>query len=250
VLKTVPLAVSDGTGGAVVTWQAFTVHLNMYAQHVTALGAVDPAWPADGRALSLTERQQDHGAIASDGAGGAIVAWEDSFDIVAQHVLASGALDSAYPDTGRPVCNLSSQQAGPAVVATGGGGAIVTWADSRNAPTTGVDLFALEVLAAGTVSVPATVPPTVTFARPSPNPASGIATLSFTLPRAGGVRLAIYDIAGRRVRELASGATPAGEHAIRWDLRDDAGHAVGAGLYFARLETEGLTFTKKLTALR
>src|SRR5260221_220474 len=50
VLETRPIAVSDGAGGAVVTWQGFTVHLNMYAQHVKATGVVDPAWAPGGRA--------------------------------------------------------------------------------------------------------------------------------------------------------------------------------------------------------
>src|SRR5437773_618426 len=85
-----PLAVSDGAGGAIVNWQAFTVHLNMFAQHVTAAGVVDPAWPPGGRALSLAPRLQDHADIASDGVGGAVVAWEDSCDVFAQHVLATG----------------------------------------------------------------------------------------------------------------------------------------------------------------
>ncbi len=250
VLESRPLAVSDGAGGAVVTWQAFTVHLNMYAQHVTALGVVDPEWPAGGRALSLTDRNQDHGAIASDGAGGAIVAWDDSFEVVAQHVLASGALDSSYPDTGRSVSRLPSQGGEPAIVTTGGSGAIVSWTDGRNGPSSGIDIFALQVLEAGTSGVPDTSPPRITFARPHPNPSRDAVTLRYALPRGAGVRLSIYDVAGRRVRDLVSGVTPAGAHATTWDLRDDAGQRVGAGLYFARLETEGRTFTEKLTALR
>jgi hypothetical protein len=52
------------------------------------------------------------------------------------------------------------------------------------------------------------------------------------------------------VRELASGAQPAGEHAIAWDLRDQSGRAVGAGLYFARLEAAGQALTRKLATLQ
>ena len=89
----------------------------------------------------------------------------------------------------------------------------------------------------------------ITFAAPSPSPALGPVTLRFALPREARVRLAIYNIAGRRVRELASGAEPAGEHSMVWDLRDEGGRAVGAGLYFARFETEGLTFTHKFMTL-
>src|SRR5262249_51186417 len=124
-LESRPLAVPDGRGGAVVTWQALGAPLNMFAQHVTATGIVDPEWPAGGKALSPTPREESHAEIVGDGRGGAIVAWEDNFKVVAQHVLANGALDRAYPDTGRLVVGLSSQQGDVALVATPGAGAIV-----------------------------------------------------------------------------------------------------------------------------
>ena len=75
-------------------------------------------------------------------------------------------------------------------------------------------------------------------------------TLRFALQHQARVRLGIYDVGGRRVRELASGAQAAGEHALAWDLRDEAGRSVGAGLYFARLEAEGQVLTQKLATLR
>jgi hypothetical protein len=52
------------------------------------------------------------------------------------------------------------------------------------------------------------------------------------------------------LRELASGIQYAGQHALAWDLHDEAGHAVGVGLYFARLETGGRVVTQRFSALR
>jgi hypothetical protein len=52
------------------------------------------------------------------------------------------------------------------------------------------------------------------------------------------------------VRQVASGAQLAGEHSLAWDRRDDQGATVRPGLYFARLESEGRTFTHKLVAVR
>ena len=50
------------------------------------------------------------------------------------------------------------------------------------------DIYALQVLAAGTLDVPGpTAPPGVVFARPSPNPAHGAVSLRFTLPSAATV---------------------------------------------------------------
>jgi outer membrane receptor protein involved in Fe transport len=175
------------------------------------------------------------------------VAWDDSTDVVAQHVLSSGVLDPAYPDTGRQVANLPSQQGDVALVATDGAGAIVAWTDGRNGKD--VDIYAMQVLEAGTVDVFASATSDIAFLRPSPNPARGALKLRFTLSSAARVSLAIYEVTGRRVREVASGVQPAGQHAYVWDLRDQAGRAVHAGLYFARLEVEGRLLTQKLVTL-
>ncbi|MBI5709007.1 MAG: hypothetical protein HZC42_01710, partial [Candidatus Eisenbacteria bacterium] len=97
-----PTIVADGAGGAIVTWHDYRsgTSYDIYAQHVLASGAVDPAWPANGRALCTAANNQYYPTIVADGAGGAIVTWYDlrsgtNWDIYAQHVLASGAVDPA-----------------------------------------------------------------------------------------------------------------------------------------------------------
>jgi hypothetical protein len=67
-----------------------------------------------------------------------------------------------------------------------------------------------------------------------PNPAREGARLELTLAAETPIRVVVYDLAGRSVRELARGPLPAGRHEINWDLRDDAGARVGPGLYFYR----------------
>ena len=69
--------------------------------------------------------------------------------------------------------------------------------------------------------------------RPRPNPARGTATIPFTLDRASATRLLIVDVSGRVVRAVASRSLPAGAHAISWDGRDQGGHRVASGIYFA-----------------
>ena len=241
--------VSDGAGGAIVAWgDAASGHHNIRARHVLASGVVDAAWPASGAALSSAPFEETFPVIASDGAGGAVVAWQGSFDIFAQHVLASGALDAAYPVNGRAVCVLPDIQQNPAIVAAGSGGAIVTWMDRRDGIE--FDIYALQVLAAETADVGDRASGGLAFAGPGPNPARGPVTLRFTLPRGMRVRLGVYDASGRRVRELASGAQPAGEHSMAWDLRDEGGRSVSTGLYLVRLEAEGRTLTRTVVALR
>ncbi|HEU4940716.1 MAG TPA: FlgD immunoglobulin-like domain containing protein [Candidatus Eisenbacteria bacterium] len=244
-----PKPVPDGAGGVVVTWQTRDAFINLHAQHILATGVADPAWPVNGRVLAPSRSSQTSAAIVSDRAGGAVVAWQDDFDdIVAQHVLASGALDPAYPESGRVVVDLPSQQSSPALVATGGGGAIAAWSDSRNGVD--ADVFAMQVLEAGPTGVADPPAPEFAFRHPGPNPARRTTTLRFSLRREADVTLSIYDAGGRRVRELVSGAQPAGDHAIGWDLRDERGRAVGAGIYFARLEVEHRQLTRKVICLR
>jgi hypothetical protein len=221
----------------------------MFVQHIKANGALDNNWPAAGRALSNVPRLESGAEIVPDAAGGAVIAWADSGDIVAQHVLASGALDPSYPDSFRAVCNLPSEQGDLALVATSGGGAIASWTDGRNQ---NLDIFAMQVLLAGTVDVTPVTPPAIAFAPAAPNPAragTGL-TLRFTLSQPARTNLALYDATGRRVRRLlASDARPEGPQAITWDGRDDSGNQVRAGIYFARLEAEGRVAAVKFSTL-
>lgn len=243
-----PRLVADGAGGAIVTWHYFNGHWNQVAQHVRQAGVVDPAWPAEGRLLAPTGRDQVDGVAVSDDQGGAVIAWSEAGDVVAQRVLSTGALDPAYPDTGRVVCGLFTAS-GPVLAATGAGGAIAAWTDTRAAASM-PDIYAMQVLEAITTGVPESTPLPFALARPGPNPARESVTLRFSLPSEAAATLAIYDVQGRRVRALASGPRAAGPHAVSWDLRDDRGRAVASGLYFARLEAGGRTFTAKISTLR
>jgi 1,4-alpha-glucan branching enzyme len=92
---------------------------------------------------------------------------------------------------------------------------------------------------AGAVSAPA--PAVVAAARltVAPSPARGRATISWSAPRAGTARLDVMDLAGRRVATLADGPVTAGERRSVWNGADDAGRAVPAGVYFARLALDG-----------
>ena len=93
--------------------------------------------------------------------------------------------------------------------------------------------------------------PLVDFlAPPSPNPFRGSAALRFGLSRAGEVRLELFDVGGRRVRNLAEGMRSAGSHLVPWDGRDDGGRPVGAGIYFVRLVTPAGTYRSRIVSLQ
>jgi flagellar hook assembly protein FlgD len=90
----------------------------------------------------------------------------------------------------------------------------------------------------------------VTLAGASPNPFNPATEILFQLPAPTHASLAIYDVAGRMVRELASGFHEAGHHRVRWNGTDHGGRAVSSGVYFARLRASGVTQSRSLTLVR
>ena len=107
------------------------------------------------------------------------------------------------------------------------------------------------LLPGGALDVPGPGGPSVLWLGPAqPNPALSGTEFRFSLPREERITLAVYDAAGRRVRDLISSVEPAGDHMLNWDMRDDSGHAVGAGLYFVRLTAEGRTINRRFAAIR
>jgi flagellar hook assembly protein FlgD len=64
------------------------------------------------------------------------------------------------------------------------------------------------------------------------------------------VELGIYDLAGRQVRSHVSRSEEAGVHQVQWDGRDDAGHGVARGVYFARLRLGPETLHRTLVLIQ
>ena len=84
----------------------------------------------------------------------------------------------------------------------------------------------------------------------SPNPANPSVRLEFGLKSAGRANLSIYNLRGQRVATLVDEALPAGYHHREWQGRDDGGRAVASGVYAARLQVAGQTWTVRLSLVR
>lgn len=100
----------------------------------------------------------------------------------------------------------------------------------------------------------AVVPParstSLTLAAPMPNPSFATCRLAFATPRAGAVRLEVFDVLGRSVRVLADEAVEAGAHEVAWDLRDRTGARVAPGVYAARVRAGGEEVTRRIVVAR
>jgi hypothetical protein len=93
-------------------------------------------------------------------------------------------------------------------------------------------------------------PRTTGIVRTYPEPARDGLTLEWTLSRSGPVTLAVYDLAGRRVRTLTDGEEDAGLRSTRWAGDDDAGVKLAAGFYIVRLRTLDSVHSKTVRIVR
>ncbi|MBN1827354.1 MAG: T9SS type A sorting domain-containing protein [Candidatus Eisenbacteria bacterium] len=95
-----------------------------------------------------------------------------------------------------------------------------------------------------------TIPARVELRPNVPNPFNPTTEIAFSLPAATSVELAIYDVAGRMVRQLLKGEMPAGPSAVSWNGKDDSGRSVSSGVYFYRLRAAGADETRKMVLIR
>jgi hypothetical protein len=120
--------------------------------------------------------------------------------------------------------------------------------DKDDQDDTIVDEAAGGLLAAGSGDASARAIPTELQVNSHPNPLSQATTITLALPTDSRVTLEIYDIQGRMVTRLLSGAKSAGYHEVLWEGKDDYGNAVMPGVYFCRVHTEtgGPVFEKMI----
>lgn len=83
-----------------------------------------------------------------------------------------------------------------------------------------------------------------------PNPMRGSTSVSYSLPKAGHVSLAVYDVSGRHVRSLLDETRPAGASTVVWDGRNVDGTLLPGGVYFLRLTAGGESQTRKVVLTR
>lgn len=146
--QTASVGVGDGAGGVIVAWQddRSSTHVpDVYVQRLDSTGA--PRWLLDGVVIGAAPgtnglpESQGQPAIASDGAGGAIVAWHDNRnlqdDVYAQRVASHGA--PLWQTNGVPLGTAcwpgglcANRKQGVRLTTDGAGGAILAWYELRD----------------------------------------------------------------------------------------------------------------------
>ena len=118
-----------------------------------------------------------------------------------------------------------------------------SWGYGSNVAGVNVDAISTEVLSGD-------APLVTSLGRNAPNPFNPATTISFTLAERAPVELSIHDISGRLVKTLVRDIRDAGDHQATWDGTNDRGREVSSGIYLYRMNTAGMTDTKKLVLLR
>jgi len=83
-----------------------------------------------------------------------------------------------------------------------------------------------------------------------PNPFNPSTTVRYDLPEQAQVEIAIYNIAGQRVRTLVSGTQSAGRQEVVWDGCDDSGSRVSSGVYLYRMSAGDFVRSRKMMLLK
>ncbi len=254
-----PVLAGDGSGGAIIAWndKRSGAGYDVYAQRLDAAGV--GLWAADGTLVSGAAYDQAVAAIARDGAGGAVITWQDRrtdgyyYDIFAQRLDTTGI--GQWAANGVAVSTAADSQTLPAILGDGAGGAVVVWEDYRVNPSW--DIYASRIGADGTLGAPLVVGVAdgnragdLELAINGPNPSGGGSALRFALGAAASARVDLYDVRGRLVRALFNESAAVGEHVLGWDGQDAAGRPVPAGVYYARLTARGESRVARLVITR
>jgi hypothetical protein len=83
-----------------------------------------------------------------------------------------------------------------------------------------------------------------------PNPFNPSTAISFALPQASEVSLAIFNTNGQLVCKLDAGQMNAGRHSFTWDATDDRGLRVASGVYLYVIKAGEFTAQRKLVLMK
>lgn len=148
----------DGTGGAIFAWiDTRNEVTSIYSQRINGGGTV--MWDPEGEPLVDLPGGGESVELVTDGSNGAIVAWLDSragnMDVYVQRVDGSGT--GLWTANGIAVTSSDSNEAQPALVPDGSGGAILAWVDRQGGDgdiyTQRIDPYGSALWAAGGISV-------------------------------------------------------------------------------------------------
>ena len=126
--------------------------------------------------------------------------------------------------------------------------------DEPNNTVTGSGINSFESLTLGTSSLagvrPGDTPELTRLISAYPNPFGSSTTIAFELSKPLRVRIAMYDVMGRKVATLNDGMMAPGSHSVKWKGLGDDGRRLAPGVYLCQMAAGGVTQTKKVALVR
>jgi hypothetical protein len=256
-----PQLVSDGIGGAIITWEdgrngGSQGPRDIYAQRIDSNGSI--VWPLDGVAICQSAAYKLNPQLSADDSSGATILWTDSrndpqgqnLDIYAQRINASGTV--LWAINGVAVCTATLKQNLPIIINDENGGTISTWQDLRNLITGGYDIFAQRVNSDGTLGGVTDVNENISL-QPSefslnqnyPNPFNPSTTISFSIPNEEFVSLRVFNSLGEEVADLVNETKPAGNYYVSFDASE-----LTSGVYFYKISAGSVVDIKKMMLIK
>jgi len=94
--------------------------------------------------------------------------------------------------------------------------------------------------------------PGITFQTSNyPNPFNPSTTIKYSMPKAGHLKLSIYNVRGQLVKTVIDGERPAGaDQTIVWDGTNNQGSSVSSGVYFYEARTGGEVQVQKMALVK
>ena len=94
------------------------------------------------------------------------------------------------------------------------------------------------------------IPDKFVLAQNYPNPFNPNTNIEFSLSEETNVKLSVYDLTGKIIKEIVNTQMQIGNHNIVWDGTSTDGVKVGAGVYLYKLQTDNFSESKKMILLK
>jgi len=83
-----------------------------------------------------------------------------------------------------------------------------------------------------------------------PNPFNPETIIEFKVPKAGPVKLEIFNVLGQKIRTLVNANYQPGKYRVIWNGLDDSGTRVATGVYLYQLRADNALITKKMLLVK
>ncbi|MCF7809384.1 T9SS type A sorting domain-containing protein [bacterium] len=252
-----PKTVVDSDGFIWVLWECTN---DIIMQKIDPSGgAPELLFGEDGRPVIDFESLQEDFDVKTDHNGGLWVVWKDyrsmrGYDIYGIHFNPDGEFYESWSEGGNPICEtgLNKITAMAAILTEGGeSGIVVSWLDARGSGKNGYyDLYCQRVddehlSVPGSRESKTTQPSDYTIDSIYPNPFNSQTMISYTAKSDGKVKIALYDVTGRLVRQLANKKVVAGSHQLTLHAE-----TLAAGQYIVRLDAGDTKLERKIVLLK